>query len=1579
MMAGDANPFHNYTMPTDVNGDQETAPLDVILVVDALQQGGSRQLGGLRSLSASSEGESGGDALMVDVNGDGYVSPLDVLLVSDRLQAEGEGRGQFVRFRLTARDPATRQPITQVTAGQDFLLRVTVQDLRAASQTVLSPGVFGAFLDVLYDPAVVQVKNGPTVSKFPNANLGFAISYRDPDSPFQPGTGFDEFVFPYSDIEIKGQLTGPADQDAVQGPLPLGAGVINEVGGVANTTNRALANEKFVFEVTMTAAAVNAVDDLASIPEDTPTKLAVLTNDTLPSGSTQLAGNPSDFVPSSQVVVYSRFKTDPGAVDPNCGAACDGDFVVSPNEQAFVNASLQVAPNGGTLRLEDVTAPAGHTAVIDRNGTPGILSDDTVLFTPAADFSGQVTLTYTVSDSQGHTDTANVTVTVNPVNDAPVLTPASPSRTTNEDTAIVAALTGFINGASGTTTITDVDAGATIGGIAIVGINGRGVAAFSVNGGLSFTSIATPPSPSAALLLPRDAQLRYTPDGLSGEAATIQYRAWDQTSGSPGGTANVVPNGGSTAFSTTTDTLTINVTDVNNDPPVATDLSLTVNNVAPTTRTFPVDDPDADDSTATLVYTITQPTDGNAATGDGTVVNNNNGTFTFNPGNDFLTLTAGQQRVVTFQVFATDSHAQQSNTATITLTVIPNNPPNAVDDAFSTTETTSISGNLFANNGGGADSDVENDPFTVTAFDSLSVRGATVIAQANGSFTYNPANSATLDALAQGQQLVDTFTYTITDSQSGSDTATVSVTVTGVNDAPDAKNDSVSTNEDTQLNGNVRSNNGGGADVDPDTNDTLTVTLAAGGNVTHGTLTLNADGSFSYTPATNYFGPDSFSYVLSDGRATDTATVSITVTAVNDAPVASNVQYTVSREGPATRAFSATDVDDAASALVYSIVAGPGAGNGTVAVNTGGTFTFTPGSDFSALQPGQSRTVTFTYRATDAGNAPSNTATASITVVANNLPDVKSDAFSTTEPTSISGNVFQNNGSGADTDVENDPFSVSSFDATSTRGAAVNVLANGNFTYNPSGSANLNALAEGQVVTDTFTYTVTQQVAGQPGGSATATVTVTVTGVNDAPVANDATTSMNEDTTLNGDAKSFVVDPDTNDTLTFRRVANVAHGTLTLNTNGTFSYVPSTNFFGQDSFSFEVSDGRVTDTAVVTLNVVAVNDAPTAASDSFLGLKNGGTQTFNLVTNDTAGPANENTQTLSIASVTNLRVTNRVAGPNNAGTFTLDGGTIKYTPATDFEGTVEFDYVVQDNGSPILTATSTGKIEILDFLDNSISGKLYVDLDRDGHQDSNEIGIAGVPVTLSGLDKFGRAINFTLMTDSNGRYQFDRNTMGGRLAPGADYRITAGQGKYFVDGAEHAMTPHGASGAMNTAPNQFTLEAVPNVDQFKAEIGLFGGASLVADFTEYGLPAWINFDTVASDSEHGFVCAASMASATDQYWQAILNESGIRSVKADLRDGFSAVHVTVVDANGTSHTRTINMNTNFDLRLLGKKGDDVVLRYDGTLQEFLRLSSNQRVPLGEGEGPSEQLAYAQQGSHDYATAADRVFSEESWA
>lgn len=219
------------------------------------------------------------------------------------------------------------------------------------------------------------------------------------------------------------------------------------------------------------------------------------------------------------------------------------------------NASLRYTPDGKNGENPTITYRAWDTTS-GMNGSRGDVSQDVLV--------GGHTAFSTATDT--------ATLTVNPLNDSPVLTPANPSMGTADIHAPkVISLSGtFLNHGTGSATITDVDANAVVGGIAIYGVTGIGTWEYSLDG-TTFTAIGTV-SNAAALLLPKTASLRYTPDGSTSETPTISYRAWDTTTGTNGAKVDLSANGttgDTTAFSSATDVAKLTVIDVNDAPVLA--------------------------------------------------------------------------------------------------------------------------------------------------------------------------------------------------------------------------------------------------------------------------------------------------------------------------------------------------------------------------------------------------------------------------------------------------------------------------------------------------------------------------------------------------------------------------------------------------------------------------------------------------------------------------------------------------------------------------------------------------------------------------------------------------------------------------------------------------------------------------------------------------------------------------------------------------------------------------------------------------------------------------------------------------
>ncbi|GAB4262371.1 MAG: hypothetical protein Kow0092_12700 [Deferrisomatales bacterium] len=631
-------------------------------------------------------------------------------------------------------------------------------------------------------------------------------------------------------------------------------------------------------------------------------------------------------------------------------------------------------------------------------------------------------------------------------------------------------------------------------------------------------------------------------------------------------------------------------------------------------------DPDGDPLAAALVDPAAH----------GTVTLQADGSFTYAPEPDYH----GSDR---FTYRASDGKLP-SNLATVSIAVAPvNDAPAAADDGATTAEDAPVTVTVLAN-----DADPDGDPLAVA--DVGAPAHGTAVANPDGTVTYTPA------ADYHGP---DAFPYTVSDGQGGSASATVRVTVTEVNDLPAAGDDGATTAEDTPVTVAVLAN-----DADPD-GDPLAVTGV--GAPAHGTAAANPDGTVTYRPAPNYHGPDGFSYTVSDGRGgVATAAVAVTVTPEADAPEGTPDGYTVSKNATLTVAAPGVlgnDGDPDGDPLTAELVSGVAHGSLTLASD--GSFTYVPETGFSG-------TDGFTYRASD-GALTSGAVAVSITVRDVNLaPSGTADAYTTNQATALvvtAPGVLAN-----DLDPDGDPLTaVLANDAF--RGT-VELRSDGSFTYTPipafSGK-------------DFFYY----RVSDGELASAKVKVTVNVIQTNQPPVANDDRFTVAENGTLTVDAPGVLAnDGDADgDALTAQLAAPPAHGTLTLDTDGSFTYRPAPGFSGSDSFTYRAADALVTgNVATVVVEVSGINEPPVARDDSFTA-EAGTTLTVSapgVLGNDSDPDGDPLTATLA-------------SGPAH-GSLTLDpDGGFAYTPTAGFLGADSFSYTVGDGSftSPEAVVTLT--------------------------------------------------------------------------------------------------------------------------------------------------------------------------------------------------------------------------------------------------------------------------------------------------
>lgn len=379
-----------------------------------------------------------------------------------------------------------------------------------------------------------------------------------------------------------------------------------------------------------------------------------------------------------------------------------------------------------------------------------------------------------------------------------------------------------------------------------------------------------------------------------------------------------------------------------NDPPVGTNDAVSTNEDIAHTFDPRVNDSDPNGDPITIIGSTNGANGSVAIIGGGTQLR-----YTPNAnwsGSDSFTYTIS------------DGAASGSASVGVTVSAV-NDAPNAVNDSISTNEDTQHTFNPRAN-----DNDVEtsSSALVITARTN-GAKGSVSIINSGTQLRYTP------NANANGS---DSFTYTIRDANNATDTATVSVSISAVNDAPNAVNDSRSTNEDSQTTFDPRGN-----DSDPD-GQTLTITARTQGS--KGSVSIvNSGTQLRYTPNANASGTDSFTYTVSDGSATDTATVSMTVNPINDPPNAVNDSYSnIARNVWVTLNVLSNDVDPEGGFTVTA-VGNPPAGDAQI-INGGSQIRY---RNTSGLQSSDF----FNYTISDSGGL-SDTASVSVTFSGGGFP-----------------------------------------------------------------------------------------------------------------------------------------------------------------------------------------------------------------------------------------------------------------------------------------------------------------------------------------------------------------------------------------------------------------------------------------------------------------------------------------------------------------------------------------------------------------------------------------------------------------
>ena len=559
-----------------------------------------------------------------------------------------------------------------------------------------------------------------------------------------------------------------------------------------------------------------------------------------------------------------------------------------------------------------------------------------------------------------------------------------------------------------------------------------------------------------------------------------------------------------------------------------------------------------------------------------------------------------------FVVVAYNSAGQTSSpSAEISYTVpgTPNTAPTADSFAMTVLEDGQSAATLSG-------SDAEGDPLTYTV----------VTAPAKGTLT---GTSPNLTYVASGNANgSDSFTYRVSDGALQSSLATVTITITPVSDAPVATAKSASTNEDTSVAVVLA-----GTDADGESL-TYSIVTAPG----KGTL-VGTPPNLTFQPAANLSGSDSFTFRVFDGVLYSLpATVSLSITAVNDPPVATAKTVTVTEDTPIGVTLAGTDTEG--SSLSFTVLTQPT--KGTLS-GSAPNLTYTPALNATGAD-------SFTFRASD-GAANSAAATVSLNINAvNDLPVAIASSVSTTVNTALPVTL-----SGSDAEGSALTYTIVTPPAHGTLGGTAP-----NLTYNPTA---------GYTGADSFTFRVNDGTAN----SAVAAVSITVSAGNTVPVATPKSVTTSEDT--NVAVALSGTDADGNP-LTYAVLTNPTKGTLT-GTAPNLTYRPNANASGSDSFTFRVNDGTANSTAAtVNINITAVNDIPVAAAKSVTTAKNTAVAIV-----------------LSGTDVEGSALTFAVLSSPTSGVLSGTAPNLTYTPNTNATGSDSFTYRVSDGTANSAAAT----------------------------------------------------------------------------------------------------------------------------------------------------------------------------------------------------------------------------------------------------------------------------------------------------
>ena len=1030
-------------------------------------------------------------------------------------------------------------------------------------------------------------------------------------------------------------------------------------------------------------------------------------------------------------------------VVPTPGTANQPPVAADDEAQTYEDRAVKISvldndsdPEGDTLRVESVSAPA--------HGVAETSGAKKVQYTPDDGFVGTDEFSYVITDESGGTATAVVTVYVGALNEAPATAEDEATTRENqsitidvlandrdEDGALVPATVTIVRDPRHGTASVDPGSGEILY-VPSTSICGEDSLQYTVednDGAVSATAQVT------LLVLCNESPIAVDDVAATEEdrSITMDVLANDfDSDGSINRTTLVItkaPKYGSVEIlntglvtyapeegrcgdvyfrytvdddgGRTSDPARVDIMIQCNEPPIALD-----------------DEATTDENTSVGIHVIANDidTDGRLVVSSLRIARSpRSGAVSIHEPSGVITYTpdAGACGADEFSYTIQDEDGAESDEARVTVAILCNDPPLAIDDLYTVAEGFT----LAVGSPGPLANDVDSPGSPLTATLVREPKYGHLTLNADGSFIYIHDGSETTE---------DSFTYTASDGVKVSNTAAVSLLILPMNDEPIAGDDEGDTDEDTPVNLQVLAN-----DSDPD-GDTLSVDWVE--QPLHGSASTNGL-QLTYRPDPDWNGEDQFTYTVSDGHgATATAEVRIVVRPLNDPPSAGDDAAVTDEDVPVTILVLANDGDRDDDRLTIAHVEQPT--NGWIDAS-GSALVYTPDPDFY----GEDR---FEYAIED-GQGGRATADVVVTVHAvNDPPTAVNDEDTTDEDTPIIVDVLRNdvdpegdalviesvtrpahgsvtnrgadliyapdpdyhgpdgfeytiadyNGGVASAEVEMTVLSINDApmaqdDSASTPediGVTIHVLLNDRDsdgdslalvgTTRPSNGRL--EIRDAEIVffpnegfhgLDIFEYTIEDG----NGGTDTAVVRVTVTPVNDAPIAQDDEATTDEEVPI----RIAVLDNDSDedaDRLSIESVTQPGHGT-TVRQGDIIVYAPNEDFSGQDEFVYAVSDGQGgTDTARVSIDVRPINDPPIAQADSSATEEE--TPVAIAVLDNDSDPEGDDLLIVETGRPAN-------------GSASIDRSMIVYVPANGFGGIDTFTYVISDGNGETATATVT--------------------------------------------------------------------------------------------------------------------------------------------------------------------------------------------------------------------------------------------------------------------------------------------------